>query len=302
MRSLKAGLFGGALVSACAFATILTQPARSVEIVHADLAEVAEQPTAHGFRIHDMWWDLGEYQKDQHLAPFRTFFTEHCAHRKGIAASNCVAKVLVDHFPHGIPKSDSFARDYDPVADFEQHMGGQPGDCVTRSTLLVTILLSNGIPAREVQFLSDEESHTATEVWDNGWVFFDPTFADVFRDANVVMSASDALVRGHGAAETMGTAAQTRAFYSSRGDHVTLRYPEPWLLTRLGTSTATWPLRSHVVEVGARSWAHGSWQPFLRGIVVASGLVSVLCALLLVRRKRPKEPAQITLGSPALDR
>jgi len=218
---------------------------------------VVESDASHGFSIGSVRWEVEQFSRAASLTPFRRYFSEKCESQTGVQAAMCLA-VAFDHaFPAGTPQHEFFERDFDPVANFEAHLSGQPGHCVNRSAMLTTTLLSVGIPARVASFSprSGWGGHTLVEVWtDADWVVVDPT------EVGLVGST-----RPNSAAEIKQGSGVLRLFNADGGvlqDYPLspsiasgeLVYPEPWLYTRTGPRFSLWPFRGRFVQVGMYSW------------------------------------------------
>lgn len=266
---------------------------------HVFLGDAPESPPPRGdFSLGPLRWDLAVYAADVHLEPLRQFFSETCPGLKGLEAAKCISNALVRAFPEGATASDLFDVDYDPVADLTTHLSGKPGHCVTRSGLVAAIMLSTGLPARQVQIAPPLPfAHNADEIYDErwGWVLFDPKYGTVFQTANGPASASSAVVRREqGTAVRIAAASALPTNMNIDGEHE-LRYPDPWLYTRVGRRAASWPFRNLFVHMGTPTWGNGMAQQWLRRLGVFFAFVALAGWLsrlrLRVSKTRDRQPS-----------
>jgi Transglutaminase-like superfamily len=232
-------------------------PYASFLMANTEFAVAASDPS-HGFSIGSMQWEVKQFSSAPRLARFRHYFFETCGGQTGTQAAMCLSQAFERAFPAGTPKHEFLERHFDPVANFEAHLSGQPGHCVNRSGMLATTLLSVGIPARVASFSprTGWGGHTLVEVWSGSdWVLVDPT------EVGLVGS-----IRPSSAAETKRMSRSLRLFDADgsvrqdpyllsesivRGELV---YPEPWLYTRTGPRFSFWPFRGKFIQVGMYSW------------------------------------------------
>ena len=266
-------------------------PYASFLMANTDTGVAASDPS-HGFSIGSMRWEVEQFSRAPGLAPFRRYFLERCGGQIGSQAAMCLSQSFDRAFPAGTPKHEFLERHFDPVADFEAHLSGQPGHCVNRSAMLATTLLSMGIPARVASFCprSGWGGHTLVEVWNaaDGWTVVDPT------EIGLVGS-----IRPNSAAEIKRTSRSLRLFNadgSVRQDPYLLSeaiasgelvYPEPWLYTRTGPRFSFWPFRGKFIQVGMYGWRFGTPLLLCRvafAISMFAGLY-FLAGLLFSRRR-----------------
>ncbi len=210
-----------------------------------------------GFSIGSIRWETEQFSRAPGLAPFRHYFLETCGGQTGTQAAICLSQAFDHAFPAGTPKHEFLERNFDPVANFEAHLSGQPGHCVNRSAMLATTLLSVGIPARVASFIprSGWGGHTLVEVWTGtGWVAVDPTEVGLvgFSRPNSAIE----IKQGSGTLRLFDAAGGVRQdpYLLSRSVvRGELVYPEPWLYTRTGPRFSFWPFRGEFVQVGAYS-------------------------------------------------
>lgn len=208
-----------------------------------------------------------------------------------MSAALCVSERMVTAFPWGAPQRDFYSRNFDPAADFKEHVTwGRPGHCVTRSGILVNELLSVGIPARVVQvFTSDGQGHNISEVWDDqfGWVLVDPSFGGTIGVDGLPVSALSALSRP-GPLQIVGgipSAAQGSEYYMSGLNKGTVLYPSPWSYLRVEPLSAPWPFLGRYARVGSHSFGFGGAQHALHAGI---GVCLVLFLLTLIKVLTPR--------------
>jgi hypothetical protein len=280
----------GLAAMACLVA-FLRLPGRTTQHEVIDPDDSYSAPTPDGFSVGSLQWDLEAYQHDPKLDPFRQFFAERCAGTAGLSAARCVSDELARAFPHGTPSREFFEATYDPAADLQSHMGGAPGHCVTRSGLIATVLLANGIPVRQLEIIpADLEGHNVVEVYDSRWVMFDQTFGTVFETASGLANAREALLMNTPgkwstiATPTLPPLARPLVIQD-------IIYPDPWLYTRSGRRVATWPLRIYMVHSGTPVWFYGPAQQGLRRAAVGLTLLSLFCVLSSRWSRRHSSPS-----------
>ena len=255
----------------------------------ADIVTASSDP-GHGFSIGSVRWEVEQFSSAPVLAPFRRYFVEKCGGQTGTAAAMCLSEAFARAFPAGTPKHEFLERHFDPVTNFEAHLSGQPGHCLSRSAMLATTLLSVGIPARVASFTprSGWGGHTLVEVWAGGdWVVVDPT------EVGLVGS-----IRPSSAAGMKHMPASLRLFNgdgSLRQDHYVLSqsvesgelvYPEPWLYTRTGPRFSFWPFRGKFIQVGVYRWRFSTPLLLCRLAFVITVLTGLYFLAGLLFRKR----------------
>jgi hypothetical protein len=274
-------------------------------MAYADIATAASDPS-HGFSIESVRWDLEHFSSAPELAPFRRYFFERCGGQTGTQAAICLSQAFDHAFPFGTPKHEFLERNFDPVSNFEAHLSGEPGHCVSRSAMLATTLLSVGIPARVVSFTprSGWGGHTLVEVWAGAdWVAVDPSKVGLVGSS-----------RPNSAAEIKRVSRSLRLFNadgSVRQDPYPLSpsvasgelvYPEPWLYTRTGPRFSFWPFRGRFVQVGMYGWLFSTPLLLCRvafAISVLAGLyffVGLLSSRGRIEAAEPRLSAEPGLG------
>jgi len=234
-----------------------TLPYASFLMANTDTALAASDPS-HGFSIGSVRWEVRQFSSAPGLAPFRRYFLETCGSQTGPQAAMCLSEAFDRAFPAGRPKHEFLERHFDPVANFEAHLSGQPGHCVNRSGMVATTLLSVGIPARVASFSprTGWGGHTLVEVWaGSDWVVVDPTEMGLIgstRPSSAVqikrMSESLRLFNKDGSVR------QDPYLLSESIARGELVYPEPWLYTRTGPRFSFWPFRGRFIQVGTYGW------------------------------------------------
>jgi transglutaminase superfamily protein len=253
-------------------------PYASFLIANTDTAVAASDPN-HGFSIGSVRWDVEQFSSAPGLAPFRRYFFETCGSQTGTRAAMCLSQAFDRAFPAGIPKHEFLERHFDPVANFEAHLSGQPGHCVNRSGMLATTLLSVGIPARVVSFSprTGWGGHTLVEVWaGSDWVSVDPT--EVGLVGSIRPNSAAEIKRRSGSLRLFkadGSVQQDPYLLSESIARGELVYPEAWLYTRTGPRFSFWPFRGKFIQVGRYSWRFSTPLLLCR---VASG-ISMLAGL-----------------------
>ncbi|HEX8890164.1 MAG TPA: transglutaminase domain-containing protein [Pyrinomonadaceae bacterium] len=274
----------------------------------ADL-RVQRQSPLNGFGIGSIRWDVPALARDPYLEPFRHYFHTYCPDKRGLAAALCLSDSFAQQFPFGDTSNDLFSVDYDPVADLRAHTErGEPGDCVTRSGLAATALLSVGIPACVVSLVPVEGTgHNVLSVWDEqyGWATVDPTTGSVFWNETKPISALDAIERpamfkAYQLAKEPDGAHMLQLNYAVGGSGLLyghLLFPEPWLYLRTGSRIAHWPFRAAFIHVGPWQWWMGPAQSALRiGSLLCIALLLVTLVIIYsraVRRQIEQAPASI---------
>ena len=234
-----------------------TLPYASFLIANTDTTEATSDPN-HGFSIGSVRWDVEQFSSAPGLAPFRRYFFATCVGQTGTQAALCLSRAFDHAFPAGIPKHEFFERNFNPAANFEAHLAGQPGHCVNRSAMLATTLLSVGIPARVVSFTprTGWGGHTLVEVWaDSGWKSVDPT--EVGLVGSIRPGSAAEMKQLTGSLRLLnedGSVRQSPYLLSESIADGELVYPEPWLYTRTGTRFSYWPFRGRVIQVGMYGW------------------------------------------------
>jgi Transglutaminase-like superfamily len=274
----------------CVLTVTKSLPYASSLMASTDTDAMGSDP-GRGFSIGSVRWDVEQFSSAPVLAPFRRYFIEKCSAQTGVGAAMCLAEGFDRAFHAGTPKHEFLERRFDPVADFEAHLSGEPGHCLSRSGMLATTLLSVGIPARVASFTprSGWGGHTLVEVWAGAdWVAVDPT------EVGLVGS-----IRPSSAARMKHTSGSLRLFNadgSVRQDHYPLSpsvesgelvYPEPWLYARSGPKFSFWPFRGKFIQVGTYGWRFSTPLLLCRLVFVICMLAGLyfLCSLLFSRRK-----------------
>jgi hypothetical protein len=257
-------------------------------------------------------WEPDPYVAAPSLAPFRNLVAQHCPERGGVDTASCLGDLFSQRFAHGAPPIEFFAAGYVPTQALAEHLAGTPGHCVSRSGLLATALLASGFPARVVQLVPHEGSgHNVVEVLDpgRGWVLMDPTYGFLI-DAPGGHAAVDALAAPHQVRWRFDPAMRpavalprTEAAQRASADRLItgdVVYPDPWLYTRVGRSSAPAPFQGRFLIVGRRSLALGLGQPLLQ----ASSVLSLLALALMVagglRRRSARTEVPVGEGQKAL--
>jgi len=267
-------------------------------------ASEPEADPSHGFSVGSVRWETEQFSRAASLSPFRRYFGEKCGGKTGARAAMCLSQALDHAVPFGTPKHEFFERDFDPVADLQAHLSGQPGHCVNRSVMLATTLLSVGIPARVASFSprSGWGGHTVVEVWSGAhWVVVDPTVVGLVGS-----------IRPDSAAEIKRESGSLRLFNANgsvqRNDYPLsasivrgeLVYPEPWLYTRTGPRFSFWPFRGRFIQAGVYRWRF-SIPLLLCRIAFVVGMWVGLWLLVGLRLSRDRaeaaKPAQSTVPS-----
>ncbi len=300
--------YGVAVAGLClvAWAVALTRlPARSSQFARVDVEELGRPPDATGFSLGPVFWDMRSYATDPKFDPFRAFLRARCPGATGVDAALCLSTVFATAFPQGAPTHELFDATYDPIADLDAHMAGEPGHCVTRSGLVTAILLASSIPARQVQLsVTTTLGHNLLEVWDErwGWVAVDPTFGRMLMRQNVpqsivkVLDSGNEWLRVQKSAVTIGFYADLEA-HRSQGDAPLIALPEPWLYLRSGARAASWPFRGLFLQTGGRRFFLGDAQTMLRAILALSVTLTALCCFFAFLERR-RDPALLTSPIP----
>jgi len=207
----------------------------------------------------------------------------------------CLSQAFDHAFPFGTPKHEFLERHFDPTSDFEAHLSGQPGHCLSRSAMLATTLLSVGIPARVASFISSSGwgGHTLVEVWTGAdWVVVDPTLVGLV--GTIRPNSATELRRGPDALRLFDADGSVRQDpyplleSIARGELV---YPEPWLYTRTGPRFSFWPFRGKFVQVGMYGWRFSTVLLLCRVAFVISTLAGLYFLVgLLFSRAGWKQP------------
>jgi hypothetical protein len=289
-RRLRLYVFLAFALALSVLAVTKTLPYASFLMANTDAAVAASDPS-HGFSIGSVRWEVEQFSSAPGLAPFRRYFFETCGGQTGTQAAICLSQAFDRAFPAGTPKHEFLERHFDPAANFEAHLSGQPGHCVSRSAMLATSLLSVGIPARVASFSprTGWGGHTLVEVWaGSDWVTVDPS------ETGLVGS-----IRPNSAAEIKRMSGSLRLFNAdgnvrqdpyllsesiARGELV---YPEPWLYTRTGPRFSFWPFRGKFIQVGMYSWRFSTPLLLCRVAFVISMFAGLyfLAGLLFSRRR-----------------
>jgi hypothetical protein len=294
-------MFGAIAFSVAALACLAalkSLPYSSTLFIEApDVVDAA--PTAEGFAIAELRYDLPMFSRAEELAPLRQYFLRHCAGTVGLNAATCISDAFAGAFPHGEPNHEFVDPAYDPREDFTAHvLKHEPGQCVTRSGLSAATLLSVGIPARVVQLVgNDDIGDNAYEVWDpaHGWVLYDQSFGTAAElGGHWVSAAAGARDATHVVWRRVGHPSNLdeelrNSFQSSERAVLSglITYPEPWLYTHVGLRQAVWPFRAVVARRGAWRWQAGLGQAVLRdGAAGAIVIATVLVSYSMLMRRR----------------
>ena len=294
MRGLRFLLLGGifAILAVISVLGLAKLPYARCLLFSADAAEVNAAPSESGFRIGSLKWPVSQYASEPALQPFREEFNRHCAGQQGTRAALCVSRAMAAQFDFGEPKRDFLAPAFDPIPDLAEHLRGEPGHCVTRSSILATQLLSVGIPTRVVQLLPPSgNGHNIVEVWNGvaGWELVDPTEVAVLGINGHATSAAS-LVRQQGTLQVVGSSAPAKgselsyARYTFPGTD--LVFPEPWLYLRIGSKVAPRPFHGRFGHIGAGQWRTGPIQATLRLAILGLAFSATLCFALALRDRR----------------
>jgi len=284
----------GILVSA---ACLWALPARSSQFMRLDVPSNEPAPTPTGFTFGPLVWDMRLYENDPALEPLRTYFRAECGESRGLEAALCLANRFMTLFPFGPPKHEFLDSKYDLISDFEAHVHGEPGHCVTRSGLITAILLANAIPARQLQvLLTNRLGHNVLEVWDgpSGWIVVDPSFGRIAIDQGAHPTSLVEAMFGPDNGWKRFAKVDDNHFYAtlvamrSRGSVPEVIIPEPWLYMRTGNRLASWPFRGLFVHMGSTHYLVGPAQFVLRFVASVLALFAIACVLLGVMSARQR--------------
>lgn len=245
-----------------------------------------EPPDRQGnFVVGALRWPVSDFARDPALSDFRAYYQQWCAGQRGLEAAVCISDRFSEQFPYGPDPQDSFSPDYNPHATLVAHtVRGEPGHCVTRSSLAVAVLLAAGIPARVVQIVLPRGlGHTILSVWDQqrGWVLFDPLYGGTLATGTRFVSLEQAIdpeapITWTSLGKTAaGVPDQDRHTIYDALDQASILYPEPWVYIRSGPHMAPWPYRAAFLRVGVSRWWIGPAQLVLMLGIVVTALVSV---------------------------
>lgn len=305
-QRLRLHIFFALALALVALGVMKALPYATFLVENADVGVVASDPN-HGFSVGSVRWEVEQFSRDASLASFRRYFRKTCGDKTGTQAAICLSNALDRAVPFGTPKHEFLERRFDPAADFEAHLSGEPGHCVNRSSMVATTLLSVGIPARVFSFIPPlgPGGHTLVEVWTGtAWVVVDPT------EVGLVGS-----IRPTSAAEVKHLSNELRLFNADGGIRQDpyplsasvasgeLVYPEPWLYTRIGPRFSFWPFRGKFIQAGAVRWRFSTPLLLCRVTFVISVFVGLyLITPLLYRRNWMKAAVPRLNPRPALDR
>jgi len=256
--------------------------------IEEGLSETRPSPN---FEIGDMQFNVEKYKSADELKPFREYFDKTCKNLEGIKAASCLSESFVEKVPFGTPSDELFFPSYSPVDEFEKHLNGKPGHCVSYSGITTTSLLSVGIPARMVQILSEEkDGHNIIEVWDEkeGWVAFDPLSDTLLRSKGEYVSALEAVSTKTDLEKVeAGKENPTKGYLSEYYDGKTpfdkaITYPEPWLYTHVGEKESL-IFRGTFVAFGEGYWEYGGLQTWFRYGVILFSILLLLASLSLIK-------------------
>jgi hypothetical protein len=251
-------------------------------------------------------WHPQPFERASSLESVRVLTRQHCPGLAGFALATCLSNVFAQRFPNGGPRREFFDRQYDPTAVFMGHFAGEPGHCVTRSSMVAVALLATGTPARVVQILGRNGAvgHNVVEVWEPraGWQLLDPSFAGLPESADGQTSAV-ALIqapfrwRPVPFLQRVAGVNQDQALVNYAEQHLlggNIVYPDPWLYTRVGSSQTNWPFNGRFVVVGPTSLRLGPGQALLRAGILATLAACLALAIVIVARRareRGRAPA-----------
>lgn len=269
-----------------------------LESVSVDALEAKPTPD---FNIGPVRWPVSELAAAPELEPFRVAFQESCAGRRGVEAATCVSSLLARRVRYARPSIEFLHPSYVPAEALDRHLNKSDGaECVNRSALAASLLLSSGVPARVLQLLPpNREGHTIFEVWDEaaGWVAVDPSLGAVLHErsgAAGYAGISEALKRpgevifvdvpGAKSPEHKGSIELRYGGTPAYFTEADVRYPEPWLYLRVGKKQAPWPFRASWARAGVQGWFDGPAQAIARWAMVFFALCGV--APIVIRRRR----------------
>jgi hypothetical protein len=286
-RRRRLRLFGllSFAVALSALAVTKALPYASFLMTNSDTS-VADSDPRHGFSVGSVRWEVEQFSSAPGLAPFRRYFFKTCGGQTGIQAAMCLSQAFDGAFPAGTPKHEFLERHFDPDANFEAHLSGEPGHCVNRSAMLATTLLSVGIPARVASFSprTGRGGHTLVEVWaGSDWVLADPT--EVGLVGSIRPSSAPEVKRMSESLRLFnpdGSVRQDPYLLSKSIVRGELVYPEPWLYTRTGPRFSFWPFRGRFIQVGVHSWRFSTPLFLCRVafvICIVAGLYFLACLL-----------------------
>lgn len=270
--SLSAGLWVGGVLLSAAWLVALPGTFTLYAFTPADTLNQAPGSTQ-------------DYVQAPSLAAYREHFRESCSEAVTAAsAARCINDLLNSRFPHAVPRSEMFNRDYEPAPALAAHLNGAPGHCTTRSALLATMMLANGFAARVVQVQVPElGGHTLVEWWEDGrWHAIDPSYGVILGADSNPQSVSELL--GHEqvqALEQLRSPTPIESFasapypYFKHRNGARVLYPEPWLYTREGPHAAPPPFRSFTRVEGAPAWAFGV-QNWIATALLATSIVGAI--------------------------
>lgn len=292
MRRVSWPLVASFVATAAAATAMVMLPGRTSAHGRVDRAEAAAPPTADGFHLDGLRWDIERLKNEPRMAPFRAFMQTACPGLEGLAAAVCVSDEFSRRFPNTAPKHEFLDASYDPVADLAQHLAGDPGHCVTRSGLESTVLLASGISARQVQ-ITGGLGHNVLEVYDakRGWVIFDPTFGVTYASPDrpgKALSVADAVIEPRVIPVSVGL--PSTGLSDAPHEIPEALYPDPWLYTRVGERAARWPFRGMFVHVGHASLRYGLGQQLARTSFVFFAILTT--ALFTLRKRRARQEAK----------
>lgn len=250
-------------------------------LVAVDEKVATAPPSASGFALGPLEWDLETYRGATMLEPFRVAFAS-CSSLLGLDAARCATNIIQSRSSAGSPTTEFVDAQYDPAEALHAHLSGAPGHCTARSSMLATALLSMGLAARVVQVLSPSGvGHNLVEVWDSrhGWLLFDPHFDSSYLLDGEFVSAAQLTHASRGLTWRRPHEGQPdlNVFAGAM-----VSYPEPWLYTRVGGHCAPFPFRGCFAQIAPKQWEHGMAQHFSR----AAALVFLALPLLWLMAQR----------------
>lgn len=306
---LLVGLLIGLIVAQCLALRSFNYAASQVE--HLDVRKAMLAPQSQ-FRDGELFLDLEAYRSSPQLEEFRTFFRQNCGSKKGTEAALALANRLRISSEFGPDRDEFLMPTHDPAANLKTVLGGATSHCVSRSALVVTSLLSMGIPARVVQLVpNDGKGHNVAEVWADGrWILVDPSYGGLIATTRGPCSAAEALLTPYAVTFISIVPPASRAqpplqHYAEHGPRFfkdRIVYPEPWLYTRVGRRVAPWPFRGRFTIVGSGGWAYGPAQSLLRGGIFVCMMMLLYVVLngvfrgeMLGQKKNRTDEKRITL-------
>src|SRR5436190_16949751 len=131
-RRLRLYTFFAFALALSVLAITKTLPYASFLVENTDIG-VAISESSHEFSVGSVRWEVEQFSTAPTLTPFRRYFRAECGSQTGTQAALCLSEAFDHAFPFGAPKHEFLERQFDPVANFEAHLSGEPGHCVNRS-------------------------------------------------------------------------------------------------------------------------------------------------------------------------